>query len=112
MRPGTCGHADCNWQSPTEVNAEIIPYKIQMQQAFHEANKARRVYLCGNFKMFLEDNPAVSRSIWFSDETFIRLNGLLNNQNECVWASEHLHNIVETSLHPEKWKAWRAVPRS
>jgi hypothetical protein len=52
-------------------------HKIQMQQALHEA-KARRVDFCGDFKMFLEDNPTVPPSICFSDEAHFHLNGYVN----------------------------------
>jgi hypothetical protein len=38
-------------------------YKIQMQQASHGSDEARR----GDFKVFLEDNPAVPQSMPFSD---------------------------------------------
>jgi hypothetical protein len=73
-----------------------------MQQALLEDDKARVVDFCVDFKMFLEDNAAVLQSIWFSDEAHFHLNSYVNNQNMCVWASKHQHNIMETLLHSQK----------
>jgi hypothetical protein len=56
-------------------DVKLFPYKIQMQQAILEADIARRVDFCGNFKLFLEDNAAVLQNIWFSDEAHFHLNG-------------------------------------
>jgi hypothetical protein len=55
-----------------------MPYKIQMQQTLCEADKARRIDFCGNFKMFLEDNPTVPQSIWFSDNAQFHLHSYMN----------------------------------
>lgn len=54
------------------------------------------------FKMFLEENLSVSERIWFSDETRFNFSGYLSGQNMHVWASEHLHNVMGTLLHPEE----------
>jgi hypothetical protein len=67
-----------------------------------------RVDLCGNFRMFLEDNSAIPRSIWFSGEAYFHLNAYVNKQNMRVWAAEHVHNIIETPLHPPK-NAWYSL---
>jgi hypothetical protein len=55
---------------------KLFPYRIQMQQTLLEADKARRVDFCSDFKMFLEDNAAVLQSIWVSDEAHFHLNGM------------------------------------
>jgi hypothetical protein len=83
-------------------DVKLFPYKIQMQQALREVDKAGRVDFYGDFKMFLEDNPAVSRSIWFSDEAHFHMNGYVNKRNRRPWASEHPHIIKETPLRPGK----------
>jgi hypothetical protein len=44
--------------------------------------------------------------MWFSDEANFHLNGCVNKQNINVWASDHLHNIMETYLQPEKCSVW------
>jgi hypothetical protein len=62
-----------------------------MQQALCEADTARRIGLGGDFEAFFEDNPAVPRTIWSSDEECFNLNAEVNI---CVSASEH----------PHKWK--------
>jgi hypothetical protein len=52
-----------------------------MQQALLDADKAKRIDFCGDFKMFLEDNAAVLQIIWFSDEAHLHLNGYVSKQN-------------------------------
>jgi hypothetical protein len=69
--------------------------------------------------MLLEDNPAVPRSICWSDEACSHLNGYVNKQNIHAWATEHSHNLIETPLHPEectmscalhkKWYCWEIL---
>jgi hypothetical protein len=88
---------------------KLFPCKIQKQRALHGSNKTRRDDLTGDLKTFLEENPAVPRSISFSDEGHFHLNGYMNKQNVGVWAREHLHNIVERALHPEKCTVWCAL---
>jgi hypothetical protein len=80
---------------------KLFPYRIQMQQALFEADKARKVDFYGDLMMLLEDNAAVLQSIWLSDEAHFHLSGFVNKQNMRVWASEHPHNIMETPLHPQ-----------
>jgi hypothetical protein len=93
-------------------DVKLFPYKIEMKQTLYQADKARGVEYCGEFNMFLEGSPAVPQSIWFNDEAHFDLNGCVNNQNICVWASEHHHNIMETPLHPEKCTVWCALSTS
>jgi hypothetical protein len=50
--------------------------------------------------------------IWFNDEAHFDLNGYMNKQNICVWASEHHHNKMETPLHPEKCMLWCTLSTS
>jgi hypothetical protein len=89
---------------------KLFPYKIQMQQNRHEADKARRVGFCYDFKRSLEDSQPVPQNTWFSDEAHFHLNGYMSRQNMYVWASDHQHNILETPLH---WKnMWDAVSAS
>lgn len=78
----------------------------------YDAGKAKRVDFCGDFKPFLEDNPAVSQSIWFSDEAHFHLNGYVNKQNMHVWANEHLHNIMKIPLCRQKCIVCSALSRS
>jgi hypothetical protein len=56
---------------------KLFPYKIQMQQACQGSDEARR----GDFKVFLEDSPAVPQSMLFNDEASFHLNGYVNKQN-------------------------------
>jgi hypothetical protein len=65
-------------------DVKLFSYRIQMQQALVEGDKAKRVDFCGDFKMLLEDNTAVLQSTWFSDEAHFHLNGYVNKQNMCV----------------------------
>jgi hypothetical protein len=90
-------------------DVKLFPYRIKKQKTLREADKERRVGLCSDFNVFLEDNPAVPRSIWFSDELHFNRVGYVNKQNMCVWTSEHPHNVMETRLHPEKWTALCAL---
>jgi hypothetical protein len=76
----------------TLQGVKLFPYKIEMQQACHGSDEARR----GDFKVFLEDNPAVPQSMLFSDEANFHLNGSVNKPSMCALASEHLHNMMET----------------
>jgi hypothetical protein len=59
-------------------------------------DQAKRVYFCDYSKMFLKDSIAVTISIWFIDE----INEWLYEKAECVRASECLHNLIKTLLHP------------
>jgi hypothetical protein len=95
-----------------QEDVKLFPYRIQMQQALVKANKARRVDFCSNFKIFFEYNAAVLQSIWFSDEAHFHLNGYVNRQNMLLWASQHLHNIMETPLHPQKCTVWCTLSTS
>jgi hypothetical protein len=54
-------------------DVKLFLYKIQMKQTLHLTDKVRR-----DFKMFLEYNPAVPQSIWFSDGGHFNLNGYMN----------------------------------
>jgi hypothetical protein len=79
-----------------------FPYRIQMQQALLEADKARNVDFSGDFQIFLENIAAVLQSIWFSDEAHFHLNGHVSKWNMHLWASEHPHNIMEITITPPK----------
>jgi hypothetical protein len=59
--------------------------------------------LCAYFDVFLEENLVALRNIWFSDE--IQFNWI-------AWASEHPHNVMETTLRPEKWTVWCSLSTS
>jgi hypothetical protein len=43
-----------------QQDVKLFLYKLQMQQALHEVDKARRVDVCGDVKMFFEDSPTIS----------------------------------------------------
>lgn len=57
---------------------KLFQYKIEMQKILCGTEKARVVYFCGDFNMFLEGNP---QSILFNAEDFFNMNGFVNKQN-------------------------------
>lgn len=78
---------------------KLFLYKIQMKQDLLEAEKAKRAHFC---EIFLGVSPAASLCIRFIDETQLHLNGNVNTWNINVWATNLLHNIMETLLLSEK----------
>lgn len=53
-------------------DVKLFPHNIQRYQVLRDAKKGYGADFCGDFKNLVVDNPAISWSIWFSDEsTFI-----------------------------------------
>lgn len=62
-------------------------------------------------RCFGGENPAAPESIWFSDKSHFHLDGYVDQLNICAWASEHLCNIMQTPLRPEKCTVSCAVKK-
>lgn len=65
---------------------KLLQHKIQMEKILCEADHVRKVDIYGYFKIFLEDNPAIPQSVYFSDEVRFYLNGCVKKQNMCTYA--------------------------
>jgi hypothetical protein len=87
-------------------HVKLFLYKIQMQQALCDVDKARSFDFYGDFKMCSEENSAVSRSIWLNDEAYFHMNGYVNKRNMRLWTSEHSHNKKASPLHPGIVTVW------
>ena len=49
---------------------------------------------------------------WMSDEAHFHLNGYVNSQNCCVWATENPKVCVQSALYSQKTTVWCAISRS
>ena len=88
---------------------KMFPYKIQIEKPLQATDKARRLQFAQQFQQFLNDDPGVLNSIWFSDEAHFYLDGHVNKQNMRFWAQEQPHRTVARPLHPLKTTAWCAI---
>lgn len=86
----------------------LHPYRITSVQELLPVDIPRRLNFC---RWFLDTfNQADSlRNVFFTDESWFYRTGYINSQNMRIWCGENPHELVETTLHPDKIGVWAAI---
>ena len=69
----------------------VHPYKMTYLHALKENDAAKRIEFCNWGVRMLDENPAQSEHILFSDEALFYINGSVNTQNYRYWADINPH---------------------
>ena len=56
-----------------------------------------------------QDGEGFLHNVWFSEETYLHLIGMVNKQNVRFWATEHPKNIHESDNYGKKVSVWAAI---
>lgn len=87
----------------------LHPYKIQLVQELKPLDHHKRRLFADFALEQLENDEHFYRKILFSDEAHFWLNGYVNKQNCRIWSDENPHEILQTTLHPDKVTVWCAI---
>lgn len=89
---------------------QFHPYKMVILQELNEDDPDRRIEFCELISERILRNPALVRTICFSDESTFFLNGKVNRQNVRYWADQNPHVFREGhTQYPQKVNVWAGI---
>ena len=94
-------HIDISISSLRNILKKDLKFKCYKSRRFHHLNGVddyeARYNMCLAFREAQRNDPTfLSRIVW-TDECYMKLNGVMNTSNICWWASENPHIIAEKS---------------
>ncbi|GBM52787.1 hypothetical protein AVEN_34200-1 [Araneus ventricosus] len=93
----------------TRHNLHMFPYKIHTRQLL-SVNAIDARYDFANTMLQLVDECDIDvGKIWFSDEAYFNLDGLVHRQNYRIWGNENPHVALRSSLYSPKVMVWSAI---
>ncbi len=85
---------------------KLYPYRVSVLHEVNPAHCPKRIEFCKWFLHLSPNNITEFDKFFFSDETWVQVDGYVNIQNYRTWSTENPHEYREAGLHPPppKWE--------
>lgn len=84
-------------------------YRPVLLQELRQTDHALRVKFCEWYLIMNDCDPNFARSILWSDEAQLKLNGRVNRYNCIYWADENPHLILEKEVNATRVIVWAGI---
>ena len=95
------GHLDISISTLRTILKDDLHFKAYKSRKFHHLNGEddfiQRYQMSIMFRDYINNDPTFLSKIVWTDECYMKLNGVINSNNVCWWSSENPHIILEKS---------------
>jgi hypothetical protein len=94
------------------MRLKLHPYRVQVCHEGKDIDKKKRMRYCRWFRQFVRNGVDILKNVFFSNEAWFHLCGLVNSQYSRFWSIENPHLFHEVSLHSQKIGCWFVISRN